>query len=99
MPSGPETQACAGWDGDRLQAYAVPGAEWAALVWALTFDSERDAAEFARALDRHRQGGPAPIAGATVSVDGADVLLIGGVAKDRVEAVRAAALAGLERDP
>ena len=42
--------ACEGWDGDRAHAYARPGEAWAALVWALTFDSEGDAIEFAEAL-------------------------------------------------
>jgi Zn-dependent peptidase ImmA (M78 family) len=95
---GAQEKACAGWDGDRIHAYSLPGKEWAAFVWMTTWDSEEDAAEFAKALETHKgKGKAAPLAGASVFAKGQDVLIVGGVEGDAVEAVRAAAIEGCTR--
>lgn len=90
-----QAAAAAGWDGDRVQAYGKDGEPWAAIVWYLVFDSEADAKEFASALDSARKKGPPPMADADVTVDGAHVLVVGGVPADRLQPVRAAALEGV----
>ena len=60
--------AAAGWDGDRFRVYRslVDGEDLTALVWTTTWDSVKDAREFAAALIRNyapEDAKPAPAAG------------------------------------
>ncbi|MCO5169090.1 MAG: hypothetical protein M9894_22330 [Planctomycetes bacterium] len=90
----PRPGAGAGWDGDRVQAYAREGDAWAAFVWLLVFDAPLDAHAFARALREAKAAGPPPIASAEVSLRGVQVLVLGGVPADRREAARGMAFTG-----
>jgi hypothetical protein len=45
------SDAAAGWAGDRLVAYERPGEPGYALVWLTQWDTEADAAEFAKAAE------------------------------------------------
>jgi len=97
LTNDPKVKACAGWDGDRIHAYASGEQEWASIVWLTTWDSEQDAKEFAAALDELKAKGPPPLASADVSVHGKDVLIVGNVDEEKLEAVKAAALEGATR--
>lgn len=85
--------AAAGWDGDRAVAYRKEGEAWAAVVWSLVFDTDADAAEFARALEGVKAKGPPTLQQAEVTATGPRVLVLAGVPQDKREAVKTA-LAG-----
>ncbi len=83
--------AAAGWDGDRICAYAREGDAWAAFTWVLVMDTEQDAKELAAALEKAKKGkAPAPLAGAKVTVEGTKLTVLGGVPADKLAAVEAA---------
>ncbi len=91
-------KACAGWDGDRIHAYALPEREEVSIVWFSTWDSEADAAEFVSALQKAKAKGPAPLAGASLLQQGKDVLVIGGLVEGvDLASLQEAVLEGVER--
>ncbi|MFC1705224.1 hypothetical protein ACFL59_00195 [Planctomycetota bacterium] len=101
--------ACAGWDGDRVQSYETAGAEKATTVWFLTWDSKKDAKAFATAykklLFKKYDHGPVKVVDRVVvfQKDGEEhlmtlrdqnVLVVEGAPLDRSRAIMEAALAG-----
>lgn len=87
-----EAKACAGWDGDQAQAYG--NGDRTAFAWLLVFDTEDDAKEFVAALDKAKGRADGAMKTASATARGAEVLVLGGVPADTLEAVRAAAFEG-----
>lgn len=55
------TKAAAGWDGDKFRVYQSKTSEETVLAWVSTWDTEKDAEEFASALVRvHRDKASRP---------------------------------------
>lgn len=100
-------EACAGWDGDRLHTYEVKDAKKASVVWYTTWDSEKDAKEFASAykkllFKKYKQDSIKPVDGVLsfakdreehlMTLRGKDVLIIEGAPVGKGKDILAAAV-------
>jgi len=107
-----QSRACAGWDGDKIQSYEVDGAKKAATVWVSTWDSVKDAREFASAykkllFKKYGQSALKVKEGVLafakdgeehlMTLRGQDVLVIEGAPVGKARGIMDAALAGLKR--
>lgn len=99
--------ACAGWDGDRIHSYEVKDAKKSSVVWYTTWDSKKDAKEFATAYKdllckKYKLGEVKPVKGVwsfakggenhLLNLRGKDVLIIEGAPVGRGKDILRAAV-------